>query len=505
MATNAPPTASINNATAWLKQEPDPLRALQSTPSSTPPTLDANTATADLEPTSKLNALSPSTTYTSPHTPEKTPPTPTNHHHLLMADYSVYNSAADPSPPPQHRSPYASSPSRDFFAVGGGLPMDGSGQFGPDSGLAAASFTNMYIRNSAFPIQYFNNQDSVNTSNGWSTSTPGLPADEYTALKNSTGSLPSIGQRFSLAGTGAGLTPRSNGLQPYTSAYMNATSPAELTTWASYDSASTLHYGVANSASPPMGRMNSDSELFNDSRECVNCGTVSTPLWRRDGTGHYLCNACGLYHKINRGMNRPYIKPQRRLSASKRAGMKCSNCYTEQTSLWRRNNVGEAVCNACGLYYKLHGVNRPLAMKKDSIQTRKRKPKNVSTPLKQENDNTNVQENKVRSLRVTNNDSNPVSHYNLYASSALNLPSGTSHPGSIVNSQAMVKPISLSPPLYHPPSVPHHHMSPSPPNIITSATRMASVSNVITTAITTTNGRYESNFGHDHHLTTKEV
>ncbi|KAI5638616.1 hypothetical protein NE865_08808 [Phthorimaea operculella] len=36
---------------------------------------------------------------------------------------------------------------------------------------------------------------------------------------------------------------------------------------------------------------------------------------------------------------------------------------------------GESVCNACGLYYKLHNINRPLAMKKDSIQTRKRKPK----------------------------------------------------------------------------------------------------------------------------------
>jgi len=66
-------------------------------------------------------------------------------------------------------------------------------------------------------------------------------------------------------------------------------------------------------------------------------------------------------------------------SASRRMGLMCSNCGTSKTSLWRRNQNGEPVCNACGLYFKLHGVVRPQTMKKDSIQTRKRKPKSKLT------------------------------------------------------------------------------------------------------------------------------
>ncbi|ORZ09795.1 hypothetical protein BCR42DRAFT_301114, partial [Absidia repens] len=50
----------------------------------------------------------------------------------------------------------------------------------------------------------------------------------------------------------------------------------------------------------------------------------------------------------------------------------CYNCKTTTTPLWRRNENGNTICNACGLYYKLHNIQRPVTMKKTTIKKRKR-------------------------------------------------------------------------------------------------------------------------------------
>ncbi|CEF61184.1 FI19405p1 [Strongyloides ratti] len=53
----------------------------------------------------------------------------------------------------------------------------------------------------------------------------------------------------------------------------------------------------------------------------------------------------------------------------------CHNCGTNSTTAWRRDLVGNLVCNACGLYYRLHKTERPPHLRKDKIQSRFRKSK----------------------------------------------------------------------------------------------------------------------------------
>ncbi|RAH44482.1 siderophore transcription factor SreA [Aspergillus brunneoviolaceus CBS 621.78] len=216
-----------------------------------------------------------------------------------------------------------------------------------------------------------------------------------------------------------------------------------------------------------------DAAVFGHS--CSNCGTKSTPLWRRSPTGAMICNACGLYLKA-RNVARPTkrnrvqtsaepgqlpqpqqqqlpIPPQHETHAPHTEGgchgskgscpgggscngtggaegcdgcpaynnrvykstargtvpvhawnraptvesekppplqepldtpgkttttgegnmlVSCQNCGTTVTPLWRRDENGHPICNACGLYFKLHGCYRPTTMKKTIIKRRKR-------------------------------------------------------------------------------------------------------------------------------------
>ncbi|KAJ7250662.1 hypothetical protein C8J57DRAFT_963911, partial [Mycena rebaudengoi] len=113
-------------------------------------------------------------------------------------------------------------------------------------------------------------------------------------------------------------------------------------------------------------------------KQCYHCHATSTPLWRRDPvTYETLCNACGLYLQQRHSM-----RPQELIDADEGInesgassdghgdGPECSNCHTRQTSVWRRNKAGDQVCNACGVYARLNGKERPPSLRRNKIRPR---------------------------------------------------------------------------------------------------------------------------------------
>ncbi|KAI1306695.1 putative electron transfer flavoprotein subunit [Mortierella claussenii] len=72
--------------------------------------------------------------------------------------------------------------------------------------------------------------------------------------------------------------------------------------------------------------------------------------------GAHTCSGCPSYNQ----------------QQSSRQHLVCANCRTTTTPLWRRDSTGNTICNACGLYFKLHNVHRPVTMKRAVIKRRKR-------------------------------------------------------------------------------------------------------------------------------------
>ncbi|KAL7332942.1 Sodium- and chloride-dependent GABA transporter 1 [Mucor circinelloides] len=67
-----------------------------------------------------------------------------------------------------------------------------------------------------------------------------------------------------------------------------------------------------------------------------------------------------------------HTAPSNSTSAKGSGSTRCTNCRTANTPLWRRNPQGQPLCNACGLFLKLHGTVRPLSLKTDIIKKRNR-------------------------------------------------------------------------------------------------------------------------------------
>ncbi|KAJ7065669.1 hypothetical protein C8F01DRAFT_750828 [Mycena amicta] len=113
-------------------------------------------------------------------------------------------------------------------------------------------------------------------------------------------------------------------------------------------------------------------------RSCSHCGATSTPVWRRDPRTHApLCNACGVYLATRRAPRPQTLIDVDREPASDPEGAdpnapSCSHCGTRRTSAWRRNKAGAQVCNACGVYERMNGRPRPLELRSDKVRPREK-------------------------------------------------------------------------------------------------------------------------------------
>ncbi|KAL9051615.1 MAG: hypothetical protein Q9162_005921 [Coniocarpon cinnabarinum] len=142
--------------------------------------------------------------------------------------------------------------------------------------------------------------------------------------------------------------------------------------WNQMGFTSDFHGGAASSVSDIRNRSN-------DPRRQKIPRTVSTPNHMEFGSTHGLTsqpassiNSPGRIGLDSALPSRPESPGGVRQGEQGGQPTTCTNCYTQTTPLWRRNPEGQPLCNACGLFLKLHGVVRPLSLKTDIIKKRNR-------------------------------------------------------------------------------------------------------------------------------------
>ncbi|OQS53881.1 asd-4 [Ecytonucleospora hepatopenaei] len=89
-------------------------------------------------------------------------------------------------------------------------------------------------------------------------------------------------------------------------------------------------------------------------RICSNCKTTSTPSWRRGGNGRMLlCNACGLYLKLH-GRNRPFaVNSEGKTKALKstRTEVYCIVCNAQGDATNMIATTSGTACINCSAYF----------------------------------------------------------------------------------------------------------------------------------------------------------
>ncbi|GAA5978088.1 hypothetical protein JCM5350_007391 [Sporobolomyces pararoseus] len=150
---------------------------------------------------------------------------------------------------------------------------------------------------------------------------------------------------------------------------------------ASPPTTSSAHSGKSRlSASSFNGRSSSTSNLANLSSSLPSSSskTKSAPASRV----HSRSNTISLPPPIQEGKTleidrKPSVGNGEEQDEKKEDGAddgvtRCLNCSTTNTPLWRRDTEGKPLCNACGLFRNLHGVDRPAGLNTGVIKRRNR-------------------------------------------------------------------------------------------------------------------------------------
>uniref|UniRef100_A0A914LBR3 GATA-type domain-containing protein n=1 Tax=Meloidogyne incognita TaxID=6306 RepID=A0A914LBR3_MELIC len=110
-------------------------------------------------------------------------------------------------------------------------------------------------------------------------------------------------------------------------------------------------------------------------RHCSICNVTKTKNWFRYTNKKYICRSCyyqKFYFEITKPRKNKVIRKEKKISE-----IPCANCGTNSSPKFRRNKNKEIECNACSIYYMRHNKPRPFKLlneKKDRTITNSYEP-----------------------------------------------------------------------------------------------------------------------------------